>query len=708
MEGAGTPGIGAMDRNVAVLRALGYEPNEALVLARLVTEGTSTRVELSRATNLSQRRLSIALTQLEESGCVEKADEESGRYALTPQFARRISAQIEEFSRGFVGEVERAVSTERKVINELKSLFMALGYMIAQPPKEGIRLPRFERRGKRREGTFNFDFIAEGYYRLGVVILDSAKLESVSQFVPDPGFILRSLPELEEISNCLTSIIFFAPVVTRDIKRLYLDGRRMARLRYLEARGMEGRAFFTINLAEDIRDQLQGHVAEIRQRTTLVQDLLGKINQELDEIKNLTVHNEFLSQFVESALAGVYLMLPGAAGETFREELLKIAEPIRDIVDREMRNHRIFERQYHEERVRIDRITDRFENRAFLPEVHRLEESLDHLRALKSKFEPIRFELGAIQDQIFEAQMTAAPGQRLVWNPFVFTEPYDPEGVTINQEEIKARARRFSIAVQEGLPTALNLLVGAAGTGKTHVLRYVYLPLLQKAHVLAIYVHCPMKLDLVAAITAELLQDSNFPERLRGPVAALRRRDTTTVQDLIDLVQELRTLARANGFGGFVLLLDELENLLPYGTPKPTRQDRVASQQPLALRQLKDVLRYRYGEGFGLVIAFRRGVLELVKDSLQMSNFDEFLIEPRALTLEEIQGVIKQRFKVWSSPPVQFTRPCLNRIIGVTEGVTRDIIKYCRELYSYARRRGLKRLVQHHVAAIEPLPLFRY
>jgi len=690
-----------MDRSVlsvSMLQTLGYSLEESQVLLCLLEKRIGTIDEIESETKLLTTVIQDILQKLRDEDLVELVNREPQTYVLTPKFARESASQTEELYKAFIAKVEALVSREREIVDQIKNAFMSLGYIIKAPLTElgavGVR------RRLRRVGLTTYDFIAESYYNIGVILLDQDKWSLLGE-----RYTLRLLPDLmsslEQRNNCLTSFIFLGPDVQRPAEAVASLNELLDMWRGIRSgRGVERQPFYIVSVSRDMEGQVKSLVGEIRQKRRIVESVYTELETALAKVDDITAAIETTGSFLDSLLSGEE---PFA---TFFAHIGEVAEPVQSALNREIRNHRLFKRQYEEERVQIRRWRDAFESRIYLPEIDTAADYLNRIQALEEKFLPIRFELATLHSEFVRPGMGE---KEMKWNPFGFTEPYEPEATTINQEPLKRQAQKFVNSIRDGLPGNINFVMGSAGMGKTHILKYVYVPLLRQNDIWPIYVDCPVKYDVVKGVCQELLQDRNFPEEVLSRLPGLREKDYSTTLDMIDLILRINALlVKTYNAKGVVLLLDELENTIPYRYyTDPDVKQRI-EEEPLALRQLGEILRHDYREGIGFVIALRKQALPLVEQSLRMTNFRAFLREPKQLGLKDIRELILHRYKTWSAKEIRFSDACLKEVAEITEGITRDIIKYCRELYKYAIGKKHKRITRRTLQEIGEIPLFRY
>ena len=177
-------------------------------------------------------------------------------------------------------------------------------------------------------------------------------------------------------------------------------------------------------------------------------------------------------------------------------------------------------------------------------------------------------------------------------NPFLFTEPYKLEKRVIEQDRIQKFASDYCNSIKKGLPNFVNFITGEAGIGKTNTLLHIYEKKLEKNNIKTLYIDCPIGFDLVNNIHNEMLLDENYPEEMKSLIRTYRKQKPSTPRELLEIIEEIASIFFKLGYDGFVIIIDELENSVPYIEKVKDKERPIL--QPLALRQLSELLLFKH------------------------------------------------------------------------------------------------------------------
>ncbi len=174
--------------------------------------------------------------------------------------------------------------------------------------------------------------------------------------------------------------------------------------------------------------------------------------------------------------------------------------------------------------------------------------------------------------------------------------------------------------------------------------------------------------------------------------------------DLLEMLEELTKISLKRKANGFVVIIDELENSIPY-----SYDTGVTYERPLAMRQLLEILKNRSSPNLGFVIGCRVGVFPLVERHLGLANLKKYVHEIDTLDTDDFQKLIELRYETWKpTHRPQFRKNAIQSIAKRTGSNTRDVIKYLRELYDLSMKEKKTSLSSTEVDALGDIPLFRY
>lgn len=693
------------------LVAIGFRESEAIVVSFLIDHRKSTVEETIEGTNLSRVTVYKCLRSLLDRNYVEKSEKRPFFYSPTPQLLSDIKIQFDRFYKKVSAEMKPKKIVERRtMLRKICTIFEKNGYAIRDPPRAALEhLPR------RFETPPPIDKIVEGEYSFGVLLIDKTKkLAGASER------IARSLAsDLWYISRELNLVAFFVfiHIDRRGYKTL---GKKLKqtpaifRFRSMRGRdadfGITGRGFFVFTTDENLIDKVSGVLQEIHQRRIVVGNMSHNLKAKMTQIQELIL----LSQEHARRIDSLFLTGSPFEGFTIMKHLNEIADPVQSIKNREIRNLGIFRRIFSENEVRINQSLEAIERRIYLPQLRRLERFLIELDGTMEKFRCIEYELNDLRSALFkygvDLMESAQTAKSVSMNPFIFTEPYEKEPFFVNEQTLKKAATSLSKSIRENLPGFFQIITGQAGIGKTHAARYIYSPIVEKAGVRTLYIDCPLNYDLIAGIFQELTQESLFPSKLAGTVRELRRSIPSTARDLLRVIEEITEIWKKQGHSGLLLVLDEIENAVPYTffEERHTREMR-RYQPPLALRQIQEMLSLHPIPNLGFLFCCRNKIYPMLKDALKIKNLEAFTFVPEKLKAEDFVDLIQHRYEMWSiKKGPEFEKDAIKEIAQITDGNTRDVIKYLRELFEFAARNKLEEIKKTTVGKIGSIPLFRY
>ncbi|MBU7026684.1 MAG: AAA family ATPase [Theionarchaea archaeon] len=681
-----------MNLFVRALQAAGQSETDAKILSFLITNDVSSANDIIEACGLSKATVYTSLQKLQDYGFVIDTGTRPAKYQVTKELIDNLRTEMQGLSKFIIKRVEEIkVPETREILESIRNVFEINGFIFERPKRmEALRGRRY------LSSILFYDYIAHREFSIGIVLLDKNKIEKL-KLEDDLLIISRmfdSMRRLNEEYQLITTFLFLhadLPQISR-IKR-NLDRSK----KYLSTEKLSEKPlciFFSNE--ENFKNRTVKSINDLHDRKLIVDEIVKEIKSKLEQIDEYTLVSKMYDRLVSNFITDEY---PGMH-DAEKRLVDRIIEPIQSMVGRETRNLAIFSRRYMELAVKIYGYIDSIERKVLLPRTSYLENDLKQLNFLISKFRPIEYELRRIYPELH--RLLASDNL----NPFIFTEPYDLEKNVVNQEKMKETAEDFSNTIKKGLPNFVRFIVGEAGIGKTKILKHVFRSRLEERGIRTIYVDCPVSFDLTNCIRDELTREENFPPDMRSIVRSYRRQKLETPRDVLHLLEEITEVTMKMKSNGFVVIIDELENTLPY----ISRVDRsLSSQRPLALRQLSEILENRTHKNLGFLIGCRKGIFSQVEENLGITNLEKFAYNLENLDFKDVKELIEIRYKVWSiENGTKFNKASINEIIKKTNANTRDIIKYLRELYSYSQQEKKLNITKSDIEKIGEIPLFRY
>jgi predicted transcriptional regulator len=689
------------------IMAIGWKESEAVLIAFLIEHQSSNAEEIIEGTKLSRSTVYKGLKHLINRDYVVKTGRRPVHYSFSPEALSEIKDQFNKFSKKILRQIRPKKIVERRtIIKRISSIFEKNGYNIRD-------IPRVRKRPltPHEINTNVLDKIADGEYSIGLALFDKGKRVEVPAEIL-PRYLLRFAAIHSRELNCVASFILIDPY-TRGFKTL-LRRLRQKQIpefaiidRTQEKFGIEGKSIFVFSTEENLKEKIPAVLQELHQRRIIINSMSRNLKTAIAQ----THERILLSQEHARKIENIFLDKSPFGFPPVIQNFEEISDPVFRIKNREMRNLNIFRRKFSEIELDINQTLEAFERRIFVPKVASLEKYLTDIEAISEKFRCIEYELDDLGSALFNYGVSLVEAGRTknkaLINPFIFTEPYEKEAFFVDQTNLRKAAESLSEAISENLPSYFQIIQAQAGMGKTHAAQYIYAPFAERNGIKTLYIDCPLNYDFIAGIFQELTQESLYPSKLAGAIREIRRRVPSTARDLLKTIGDLTELWKAQGYNGLLLILDELENVVPYTYYEEYREKKY--QVPLSLRQIRDLLAHHSILNFGILFCCRNKIYSMLKDGLKIENLDVFTFEPEKLALKDFVELINHRYEMWFIKEApQFEEATIDELMKITNGNTRDVIKYLRELYSYAVRNKLEKIGTDTVKQVGPIPLFRY
>ena len=684
------------------LQVIGFSEPEARIIEYMLDRTACSAAEIIEGTGMSRGTVYKALSNLVDSGRVSKTRTRPVGYSITRGLTTDIKKEFTSFYKSFSKRIsQKGVIERRKVALEVFQSFEKNGFAIRDAPPLDSRRLRFP----------IFDKIADAEYSVAISIFDKSK--KLETDYPEFLFIDQIHSTCRRL-NCIVPFIFIHND-RKDFEKLYRKlsrfSKRIQRRPRLEQyrEGIEDRGFYLFKTTIDLDRAITEAVREIRERHLLVKDLVSKLREKAAANHELVLLSQ---EHIKSIDDFLVRSRPFTRSRLVRKRIGELSEPIQRIKNRESRNLRIIRRLFSEYEVRINQSIDRIEGRTFLPSIESMKNDISELEQFEEKFKPIEYELNYLRQGLFRYAMdlsrTKKEGVARRINPFLFTEPYEKTPFYVDQRKLEKAALDLSNSILGELPAFFQIIIGEAGIGKTHCLKYIYTPIMEKKKIKTLYIDCPVSYDLFAGVFQELTQEILYPKEVAPAIRNLRRVTPTVTRDFIRILSEIAEIFKKLDYEGVLVILDELENSLPYVIrARGTDLERRGYRHPIALRQIRELLTSDLSiPNMGFVISCRSRIFPMLEASLEMENIKEFTYEPEVLSPKEFIEIAEHRYKMWNVNKPEFDEEAIGEITKKTKGNTRNVIKYCRALFEFGRRNKLERISKEDVRKIGPIPMF--
>jgi len=681
------------------IQVTGMDQSEAKVLATMIGMRTGRPSELIKITGLSRGTVYSSLAKLLEEGYIERRGTKPITYSVVRVTMQRIVEDLDNIKKSFLQVTSTELKESSKVLEEICEVFEKNGFAIKELPLGVIRRQRFSLRINR---------IAEGEYSIGVLLYDRGVHRlTVSRSLPP---IYYQISENQESLGTITTFIFVHPDF-RESESAYRDLTEVARSKVFPRRlnyGIQDRPFYVFRTTDNILEGITNAILDIRRRKIVATELVLRLRELLSQAEQLTDACREHGRDIDEMVLGKYR--PFSRVPSVVSTIRKIIDPVERIKNRETRNLQIFRNRLNGISVKIGDYIDSFESRTFLPTSARLENDIKELDMLISKFIPVEFELNDLRENLFSYATSCLfarkDKKKAQLNPFMFTEPYETDSFSVNQEEVKKHAPDLASAIVDARADFFHMITGPAGCGKTHAIKYIYEPIMERRNIKTFYVDCPVSYDLVDFLSRELIQETNYPEDLLETVRTMRGSMPSTPKDLITMLIKVRDIMKSAGKNGVLIEIDELENMLPY--PEEFGRLEGDRRPPLALRQLREILTARLVDNVGYVICCREKAYPLMVQSLGLVNVDRFTLRPGKLSVHDLESIIAHRYEAWNVNGLPFSTDAVAEIVSRVDGNARNAIRYCREVFKFAVKNNLKKIESKTMKNVKEIPIFSY
>jgi len=690
------------------LQVIGFNESESRIIEYMLDRTACSATEIIEGTRMSRGTVYRALSNLVNTGRISKTKTRPVMYSITRGLSTEIKKEFTSFYRSFSQRIaQKGVLDRRAIALEIYQSLEKNGFAIRD-------VPLFETKRHPSHAAQIFDKIADAEYSIAISIIDKGKrIEEIEEDYP-MFIVVDRIRTICRQLNCIVSFIFIHndrrdfESVYRKLSRFSIKRRYRARLEpYRE--GIEDRIFYIFKTTAELENGITRAIREIRERHLLVKDLASKLREKAAANHELILLSQEHIRAIEDFLVRAH---PFSKSRAVRRRFRELSEPIQSIKNREDRNLQIIRRLFSEYDVRINQTIDRIEGRTFLPSVESMKNDISELERFHEKFRPIEYELNYLRQGLFRYAMNLSRGKakeavRRI-NPFLFTEPYEKAPFYVDQKRLEKAALELMDSILEERPAFFQVLVGEAGIGKTHCLKYLYTPLMEKRKIKTLYVDCPVSYDLFAGVFQELTQEILYPKEVAPSIRNLRRVTPTVTRDFVRVLSEISEIFKKLDYQGVLLILDELENSLPYVIRARTKTSNSREYRPpIALRQIRELLTSDTSvPNVGFVMSCRSRIFPMLEDSLGIENLNEFTYQPEVLSSKDFKKIIEHRYEMWNVDKPVFDEEAVMEIVEKTKGNTRNVIKYCRALFEFGRRNNLEKIGREDVKKIGPIPMF--
>ena len=694
-----------------LFRWIDLNENESKILIEIIKNGNKAKMnQLLEGTKISRATIYQYLKKFQSNNIIKKFGKRPIYYSITESFNKRIKDEISKLNETFSsGIAEFRIEETQEIIIKINEIFQNEGYVERIIDHSNLRKIKKNRRSPPEFLQF-LEFISlkkfEKLISIGVIFIDNRSLRNIEKNIPRLEYLPIIINDLNQYFKCA----FFFVLINNEIKN---PEKILEKFQKKQYRNMNINFRYEI-IGSNLEEFLRVELKDIDEGIRITKDLLKLVEEKINKIENLIIlshgYCNYINNFVSEASIGPKFNLPGF----IITELTNIIDPVEKITSRELRNLEIYNIRYREVFLKIKNYMVDFENRLKLPSIDQIHIDLKYLDFLIEKFEPIEFELNDLENIIFKYGLNLIKAdnseerKKISINPFFMTEPFELDNFYVNQNKIKENFRIFFNNIKNNTQDFLRFLKGDPGTGKTHILKYICFELGNQLNIKTIYIDCNVGFDIIPMIFKEITREILYPEELREFIKRFRNRTVSTIRDLYKLLKELNKLLINFGYNGFILIIDEFENVIHYKyleDPKELNDLEI----PLVISQFKEFISFEKIDLFGLIISARTRVYEILDFYLGLKDFNKYIFEPENLELDHYKQIIAHRYKTWKAKEIIFENDVIFEIIKITNNNIRNILRYLRELYKISQNTTKIEYINiKHLKQIGPIPIFHY
>lgn len=689
-----------------IFLALGQEESEAKILSLLVKGIPLSASDIEKKTGLSRGKVYQVLASLVRKEKLYKTNDRPALYGITDHFLDLTKEKITQILEDAVPRLMRAKRrTQNQIIQETLGVFQTLGYVISEAQTSRL----FDGSNPFDMGGF-YDYVADGEYRFAVSFIDETKKRHISPIVSS-GYIMPVILEQQRL-GCISSFL----IINSDfgLAEKFIDcikdtgeeitTYRMPHLAEISRfMGIEKQGPFIIRNSDDVAGYISQTILELHTQRALVNQEVKKIQNIIIQIERITIDSEVTARRLAEIRRYASIYSRPLQDKGLKKNLLSILKPVREIALREKRNLDLVQVDYRKFFIEINDYIESIDRRYYLPSIETINNFTQRVEKIKLSIGSIFSELRLLEREFLHSYRFRKNIENFP-NPFIFTIPFEPKGpFIIDQDAAEKEVIRVGKRIVDGVANTFRFITGEQGLGKSHILENLALPIFQKYNLLCIRINSPLRMDLL---------DCFFPfwKKLPKDISSeLRELETSkdefpsSLRNFIIVLDQLVETAISRKYKGVVFLVDEFENPFQSILLKSKGEMLI---EPLPIKQLRELLTTEIPH-LGFLFFCRKNACDFIQENLREKDFEKFVVTVNRLKPVEIRELIKHRYSLWGRKKPTFSSPVITEVWKMTNGNTRDILKYLRELYRYATMKKNKIITKKTLRAIEPIAFFK-
>lgn len=184
---------------------LGFDESSAKLLSLVISKPNLGAEKLFSELKVSKDRFDSIIHKLTEKKVLEVGTDAA--ITISPNFAIRTARELETSVEKFADKLRATrFFIAGEFVDEVEKIFQGAGYGIKKVIVDRSKVRRMH---PFRELEFDYSFVAEKFYRFGVMVLNQEQVVRLKREVPDPReyrfgiFSERIIGSMQEAANCI-------------------------------------------------------------------------------------------------------------------------------------------------------------------------------------------------------------------------------------------------------------------------------------------------------------------------------------------------------------------------------------------------------------------------------------------------------------------------------------------------------------------------
>jgi len=650
-----------MINTLAELLQLGnLTSNESKALLSIAITKETKPLDVARNSKLSTSKIYETMNSLVEKEFLEKKGKEYEFHIetlsiLNDKFKKRVS----QFGHFLENLSQNYPESEESIAKQLSPVIKNLGYSINFNHRINVSkdvLRNIPSSMKSRFTKFQFPWVLSATsdtsgITIGIAIFSSRSLQSVID--PNEIFILRGVLSEYHFDHTY----FLSSEMSKPFKRFFSNVNHLSLSNnYISEISQD---FDSIDMkwrqAKQSLEQLEKNTDDVYQTLSHLNSNLLHVSYGIKKILPEKISNDIIIKSFEELSSRL-----GADLKAFSESHLDVKLECKDLQLNLLEEHK-------------------------LPSNEEINEISNKIASIRNAIDLIDNEVDVLDNEIIELlREETYKNLGFIANPFVFTIPVENHLEIIGQNDSISQLREFLTSISnETNSKNVSFIVDTPGMGKTHLMKHFSNEINSEKipDSVGLFIRCRPSSDVISlhneiSIAIQQLPTSQIKA---GLLAILNKTEPPgTINQLLSLLRNLSQFSYDLGKKGFVLFLDEFENLLTSGLQLST-----------SITQLQRLVQVPH---VGFVIVVRRDYWNKIykkKNFVNETSYDLIRLQP--FDYVSTEKLLNKRLSDYSTKNVvkiTFSKTAIKTITDRSKGNIRKILTLARDGFNAAVNSG--------------------